>query len=223
MKPIKLLEDSLARSYEVYGQLLILTSPNLIFVLLSLWIQSQAVLITIYLVYFSLVFPSVWGATIFYTYHHFLGQKISIKEALRKGIKSYNQLLWGSILFFMIFISGFILLIIPAIYLSTRVRFYPYFIVIQNCSATQGISRSWKIVRGFWWSVFMAIVVEVLVFGYFFGYQINKVIAELQLWIGATYTEMFARTLWFMVSPISIVYGVLLFKELQAIKQSNRR
>jgi len=189
----------------------------------SLWVQSQGVLTVIRLVYFSLVFPSVWGASIFYTYRHFSGQKISIKEALRHGIISHNQLLLGSLLVFGILISGFILLILPAIYLVIRLWFYPYFIIVQNCSATQGISLSWKLVKGFWWSVFMAVMLDALVFDYFLGYQINKVISPVQLQIGATYAEMFARTLWFLVGPISVVYGVFMFRELQIVEQSSRK
>jgi membrane-anchored glycerophosphoryl diester phosphodiesterase (GDPDase) len=63
------------------------------------------------------------------------------------------QLILGWFLFIIILFVGFIALIIPGVYLPNRLVFVLYAIAIENCSATEGLRRSWELTKGRWWLI----------------------------------------------------------------------
>lgn len=67
----------------------------------------------------------------------------------------FFRVLFASILYYLIVIGGFILLILPGIYLSIRLQFYRYFIVDKNSGITESLKRSWAITKGSVWNLFL--------------------------------------------------------------------
>jgi hypothetical protein len=70
-------------------------------------------------------------------------------------------------------------------------------------------------VRGHWLSVFLAIVVNILVFSYFPIDLSSQIIVQLFPTREYAYAEMIGRILGFLVSPLNEVYNVLLFMRLR--------
>lgn len=58
------------------------------------------------------------------------------------------RMIGASILYTVIVVAGFILLIIPGIYLALRLQFYSYYIVDKNVPAIDSLRMSWKATEG---------------------------------------------------------------------------
>ncbi|MBI2621451.1 MAG: hypothetical protein HYW63_02275 [Candidatus Levybacteria bacterium] len=75
------------------------------------------------------------------------GQKAEITE-----LWAYPQyllrMIGASILFGLIVLAGFILLIIPGIYLAIRLQFYSFYIVDKNEGVIDSLQKSWKVTQG---------------------------------------------------------------------------
>ena len=50
--------------------------------------------------------------------------------------------------------AGFVLLVIPGIYLAVRLFFVPQTVVIERARGLDALRASSDIVRGFWWRTF---------------------------------------------------------------------
>lgn len=71
------------------------------------------------------------------------GKKADIKE-----LWAYPQyllrMIGASIIYCLILVLGFILLIIPGIYLAIRLQFYSYYIIDKDAGAIDSLKMSWK-------------------------------------------------------------------------------
>jgi len=101
-----------------------------------------------------------------------------------------------------------------------KLIFFPCAIVIENRTAKEAIHRSSNLVRGHWLSVFLAIVVNILVFSYFPIDLSSQIIVQLFPTREYAYAEMIGRILGFLVSPLSEVYNVLLFMRLRHLSSA---
>jgi membrane-anchored glycerophosphoryl diester phosphodiesterase (GDPDase) len=214
INPGRLLQDSFAAVGSVYGSLLVFGVPSLLLVLLNSFIPSQAVQIILNLIFYFVIIPWVGGAGIFYTYQYLNRNRVSIGQAMQHASGKITQLVLGFILIVIILIPGFILLIIPGIYLSIRLSFVLYAIVINNCSATEGISRSWQLVKGRWWSVFLASIVITFVLFFPIGLIGGIIGAILGSDANPAVPQLLGGILGLLVSPIFTVYYTLLYKSI---------
>lgn len=75
------------------------------------------------------------------------GHKAQIQE-----LWAYPQyllrMIGATIIYGLIVLAGFILLIIPGIYLALRLQFYSYYIVDKNTGAIDSLKMSWKATEG---------------------------------------------------------------------------
>ena len=123
-----------------------------------------APLITVLTILLRLIFSRwVCSAVIYYTYQYLSGNRISIDSAFRRARSQTRRLILGYFLLLLISISAPYLLIIPGIYLSVRLGFVLHGITVDNLSFTRGIRHSWNLVKGHWWSTFIAMIVVLIV------------------------------------------------------------
>ena len=82
----------------------------------------------------------------------------SIKSKFGDLFSQYRlffRFLFASLLYGLITFAGFILLVIPGIYLAMRLQFYRYFIVDKGSLVTESLKKSWEVTRGSAWNLFI--------------------------------------------------------------------
>ena len=82
---------------------------------------------------------------------------------------------------------GFVLLIVPGLFLLTRWSLIPAVIVIEKRSAGESFDRSWQLTKGYGWTVFGALIVAFII--YLIGQGILRAVFAplpnfLAIWIG---------------------------------------
>ena len=96
---------------------------------------------------------------------------ISIRRAAGKPVsptvifEPYQHalsLIFMMVMMFLLIIAGYILFILPGIYLSIAYSFAPYLITEKNMGAWQALEASRKAITKFWWRYFGLMLVSVL-------------------------------------------------------------
>ncbi|MEW5856333.1 MAG: glycerophosphoryl diester phosphodiesterase membrane domain-containing protein [Cyanobacteriota bacterium] len=219
INPGRLLQDSFASVGRVYGAALILSLPSLIQALLTTFAgRESAIARIINFIYFFIILPWFTGAITIYIYQKLTERNITVGQALQLASKRILPLILGLLLVAIISVGGFILLIIPGIYLSMRLAFTTYPIALENCSATEGLKRSWELVKGRWWSVFFAAIGITLLLFFPIGLISGVIGATIQPPQGVIIAQCLAGIIGFLVTPILSVYFILLYMRLQATK-----
>ena len=115
----------------------------------------------------------------------------------------------------MLTIAGFILFIIPGIYIGVRLAISIEALVVEGRRGTEAMGRSWGLVGGHWWHAFGTLVVAGL----------------LTAIVNAVITAPFGNTSWFVqgvvaavatviTMPYGVLVGVLLYLDLRARKEN---
>ena len=93
------------------------------------------------------------------------GRDMTVSEAYQApGLGTFGMLLVANILAAIIIGIGFILLVIPGIYLLVRFAFVSPAVVLERKGPGEALSRSAELVRGSWWRVFgIGLLVFILV------------------------------------------------------------
>jgi hypothetical protein len=143
------------------------------------------------------------------------GEDPSVEQSYRFGFHRLGSVLLVSVLVGLATIAGFILLVIPGIYIGVRLAVSVEALVVEGRRGTQAMGRSWELVGGHWWHAFGALVVAGLLTG-----VVNAVI-----------TSPFSNTSWFVQAvaaavatvitlPYGVLVGVLLYLDLRARKEN---
>lgn len=156
INPMGLLQSSFANVGRVYLPVIVLSIPSLLQVLLTSQVKPGPITLIVNLIFSLVILPWFTGAAIFYLYNQFAQTEVTLGQSLQLASTKIVQLFLGGLLLTLILIPGFIVLVIPGIYLAVRLGFTLYSITLENCSAIEGIKRSWRLVEGRWWSVFTA-------------------------------------------------------------------
>ena len=142
------------------------------------------------------------------------GEDPSVEQSYRFGFHRLGSVLLVSVLVGLATIAGFILFIIPGIWIGVRLAVSVEALVVEGRRGTQAMGRSWELVGGHWWHAFGALVVAGLLTG-----VVNAVI-----------TTPFSNTSWFVQAvaaavatvitlPYGVLVGVLLYLDLRARKE----
>jgi hypothetical protein len=142
------------------------------------------------------------------------GEDPSVEQSYRFGFHRLGSVLLVSVLVGLATIAGFILFIIPGIYIGVRLAVSVEALVVEGRRGTQAMGRSWELVGGHWWHAFGALVVAGLLTG-----LVNAVI-----------TAPFNNTSWLIQAvvaaiatvitlPYGTLVGVLLYLDLRARKE----
>ncbi|MBI5655004.1 hypothetical protein HZC53_05140 [Candidatus Uhrbacteria bacterium] len=98
-----------------------------------------------------------------------LADKKSLGDPAADNSRAWDlflPLVWIGILEFLIVMGGFLLLIIPGIFLSVALSFSQLILVEKDKRGLEALSASRELVKGRWWSTFWRIVLGSIVFGF---------------------------------------------------------
>jgi len=201
----QLLKDSFAYTPPIYLPLLVFFLPTLIISLLELGMTPGAAMLTSVINLLGIV-PFVTGAAIFYAYQNLTNRGATIPDSMQAAGERFAQLVFLTFIVSILLIAGFILLVIPGVYLSIRLSFVYYALMIENRSTFDSLIRSWQLTQGHWWKIFWAFLV--LIFAIFIPAFIVLVIFAV---IDPGGADVGGSLLAFLVSPFISVYYVFLF------------
>lgn len=161
IETIRLIKDSFGYSASVYGQILVFFIPSLVISVLtglSAAEGSAGTTLLLFLVSYACVIPYIGGASIFYVHQSFTQQGVTVADSMQKATERFSQLVLATVLLYASLLVGFLCLIVPGIYLSIRLSFVIYAVVIENRTATDALARSWILTKGYWWQIFLALI-----------------------------------------------------------------
>ena len=135
---------------------------------------------------------------------------MTIAAALRRAADRFVQLLLAYILVYAATFAGLLLCLIPGIYLSVRLVYTFYAVVIENRSATDAFKRSLMVTKGHWWPLFLAL------FGIFFlvgilAYFIFGVALRPVLDLNSLNSDLLVAVATCLLGPIGVMYYTRVF------------
>lgn len=206
IQPRQLLRDSFSYVKPFYVAMLAFFVPNFIVALLLPEIVSPSAKFLVFLINALCIAPFVTGAAIFYMHQNLTQRGATLPDAMARAGEKFSQLVLLTVIVGVILVLGVILLIIPGIYLSVRLSFVFYAVMIENQSAFNAIQRSWQLTQGHWWLLFWSffLIVIVLTVPVF-------VITFLTVSLDPAFGESTSAFLTFLISPFLTTYYVLLF------------
>lgn len=210
----QLLKDTFTYTPPIYLPLLIFFLPSLIISLLTLGMTPGAAILTSVIDLLGIV-PFVTGAAIFYVYQNLTNRGATIPDSMQAAGERFVQLVFLTFIVFVLLVAGFILLVVPGIYLSIRLSFVYYALMIENRSTFDSLSRSWQLTQGHWWKIFWAFLALIAIFiPAFIVFVIFAVIDPGGADIGGSLLS-------FLASPLISVYYVLLFMSFVNLVEDN--
>jgi hypothetical protein len=93
----------------------------------------------------------------------YLGEHAGAAESLRYGLGRLLPLLVAYILWVVIFAIGFVLLVIPAVWIGVKLSMVFPAVVFERKGPFGAIGRSWTLTRGHWWRTFGTLLVVFLI------------------------------------------------------------
>jgi hypothetical protein len=83
----------------------------------------------------------------------YLGEPVGIGKTYRFALGRVHSILWITILSLLATLAGFILLVIPGIFVFVRLAFASAVLVIEDRRGTKALGRSWRLARGHFWRI----------------------------------------------------------------------
>lgn len=137
-------------------------------------------------------------------------EKANIIEVLKMSLHKILPYLWIAVLSGLAIFSGFVLLVIPGIFLAVTLMFTSFFLVHENMRGREALVRSYEYVMGNWWSVFARVaILLVLVTGF------SSVVDSILKPLGDVASSLVGNVI---TMPFIVAFLYLLYKNLKAIK-----
>jgi hypothetical protein len=111
------------------------------------------------LVAFLVVMPIVTAICIHALRSIANGERPSAGQALVSGFEAFTPLFVAVVIAAVGIAAGFLLLVIPGVYLAVRLFFVPQTVVIEGARGLDALRASSDMVRGFWWRTFGLVVI----------------------------------------------------------------
>jgi hypothetical protein len=108
----------------------------------------------------------------------YLGHRTGWRDSIRYALQRLHSILWVTILVGVVTVIGFILCIIPGIYLGVGFALAIPVLLTEDARGGRALSRSRELVRGNWWRVFAVVALGYLLSGILSG-AIEGVVAGL--------------------------------------------
>ena len=93
----------------------------------------------------------------------YLGERTSFGDSLAYALRRFIPLMVAYIVIVIITIPGFILLLIPGIWLTIKLCMAFPAVIFERAGPFRSIGRSWKLTKNNWWRVFGTLVVVFLI------------------------------------------------------------
>jgi len=140
---------------------------------------------------------------------------LDAKAAYQKGAGQFLKYILFAIVLTLILVVAFVLLIIPGIWLSVSFSFAMFFLLLENQSIVQSLRSSFNLVKGKWWGVLgRSLILGLLSIAFVIVLELLGVIFSVALGVDGAYA--LKAMLAFLLTPFSILYMYLLFKDLQS-------
>ena len=109
---------------------------------------------------FLVVVPIITAICIYALRSIETGERPSAGRTLVSGFEQFTPLFFAVLIAAVGIAAGFVLLIIPGIYLLVKLFFVPQTVVIEGARGLEALRSSSDMVRGFWWRTFGLVVVS---------------------------------------------------------------
>ncbi len=136
---------------------------------------------------------------------------ITIKEAFGRGADYAFPLLLVMILMTLIFLAGFILLVVPGIIFLIRYGFAPYALIHQGLRGWSALRESRELVRGYWWPVFGRLIL-------FYAITITALF-QAKILLPAVHPSIVAVVVQPFLNIFLIIYMFVIFQDLVELKR----
>jgi len=212
----RLLSDSFNYVGSVYTSMLVFFAPSLfvsILIAFALEDESDGVFFLLSLISYTCIIPFSSGASIFYVQRNLTQQGVTIADSMQRASEKFTQLVLATFLLWLILIPAFICLIIPGIYLSIRLCFIYYALMIENRGAIDALSRSWSLTKGYWGQIFLAFLMLGLVVAlpaFILGAILGAIFGQ----FSPVISQSVGSFIGLIIGPILAVYYVFLFMSL---------
>lgn len=133
----------------------------------------------------SLFIAVVGIAMVHMTAEGLQGRRPDSRASFNHALHRFIPFLWVSILTGILLLFGFIVLIIPFLYLSIALKFSTAFVVVDDVRGTAAIRASRDLVRGRWWATLWRTAVP----GLFFYFTAAFLLSLTYLVIGAFFGD----------------------------------
>ena len=161
---------------------------------------------------FLIVTPILGGAAIYLIHQHLNNREPDVSEAIQQATGKAVNLILAYFLYVVIVAIGFICLLIPGIYLSYRLVFVLYTVMLQDASGTEALGVSWRLTQGRWWSIFLCLLAAFLLL---FLVPIIVTIFVIVTFQNDLITQLSSAGFGLVVGPILGVYSFLVYKTLR--------
>lgn len=171
------------------------------------------------MIFFALLFSILGGIVYLIT---LIAQFIILKNNDKKLDFGFiiNQsifYLWRYLIFmflhFLILVSGLILFIIPGIIFSIWFSFGYLVIIFDDYKPIEAFKKSKELVDGYWWAIFGRFI-----FWLAFSLFISLLIFLLRIISGTDYVAIISNLVSLIITPLSIVYFVVIYQDIKAVK-----
>lgn len=165
IEPFKLLQESFSQTGPIYLPLLLIAAPGIVISIVQRILSSTVGITPLYygLGLISIVVSIITTSTMInFVYRYLRERTIDLNGAFHKGLGTSSTVALGFLLCFIAGFVGTLLLIAPGIYLMVVLAFTINAIVLENCSAIDGLKYSMNLVKGRWWATFGSILVGLL-------------------------------------------------------------
>jgi hypothetical protein len=110
------------------------------------------------IVQFLVVTPIIAAICIYALHQIAAGERPSAGQVLVAGFEAFTPLFGAVALAALGIALGFVALIVPGVFLAVRWYFVPQAVVIEGARGAGALSRSGRLVEGFWWRTFGLVV-----------------------------------------------------------------
>ena len=86
------------------------------------------------------------------------GERIGAGQAFVSGFEAFTPLFFAVALAAIGIAAGFLLLVVPGIYVAVRWFFVPQAVVIERARGPQALVHSGEVTQGFWWRTFGLVI-----------------------------------------------------------------
>lgn len=138
------------------------------------------------------------------------GQTPGVGDAVRAAGTRLGAVLGAFALYILAVVAGLVLLIIPGIWIATRLYFAVQAAVVESRRPVDALRRSSEIVRGRWWPTFGRVLLATIVFG-LFAVPLGIVMALFDDGVVFILLTIAANTL---ILSLTALFATLLFFEL---------
>lgn len=131
-------------------------------------------------------------------------------EAMSVGLRRFPVVLGVAVLLTLGLMLGFMLFVIPGIYLMVKLVFAPIAAVAESKGVLDSFRYSWELVRGRWWRTFLLLTIIGIVAAVLYG-LVGIVIGVFVAIVGVAEFEQMQRLPWqidFIVAPL--ISGLLM-------------